>query len=145
MKSILPPKHLPADTAAWFGIVIKDYELDSHHIRLLLKACEAWDRSEQAREAIAAHGMTYVDRFGSPRARPECAIERDSRSAFARLVRELGLDVAPNSVQNGDVAIFSDAECYRISAFYSLSLAGDCKTSALWNDNKPAAFALILR
>jgi phage terminase small subunit len=59
------------------------------------KACEAWDRSEQAREALAKHGMTYEDRFGAPRSRPEIAIERDSRLAFARLVRELGLNVAP--------------------------------------------------
>jgi P27 family predicted phage terminase small subunit len=97
MKSLSPPKHLRADTAAWFSTVVKEYELDSHHVRLLTKACEAWDRSEQAREAIAKHGMTYEDRFGAPRARPECAIERDSRLAFARLVRELGLDVAPPS------------------------------------------------
>ena len=97
MKSLSPPKHLRADTAAWFSTVVKEYELDSHHVRLLTKACEAWDRSEQAREAIAKHGMTYEDRFGAPRARPECAIERESRLAFARLVRELGLDVAPPS------------------------------------------------
>jgi phage terminase small subunit len=92
--ALLPPKHLRSETAAWFASVLKEYELDSHHIRLLTKACEAWDRSEQAREAIANFGMTYEDRFGAPRARPECGIERDSRLAFARLVRELGLHVA---------------------------------------------------
>ena len=90
-----PPKHLRPDTGAWFKAVVREYEVEEHHTRLLIKACEAWDRSEQAREAIAEHGMTYEDRFGSPRARPEVAIERDSRLAFARLVRELGLDVAP--------------------------------------------------
>jgi phage terminase small subunit len=82
---------------AWFASVLKEYELDSHHIRLLTKACEAWDRSEQAREAIAKHGMTFEDRFGAPRDRPECAIERDSRLAFARLLREIGLDAASPS------------------------------------------------
>jgi P27 family predicted phage terminase small subunit len=90
-----PPKHLRTDTAAWFKLVTKEFELDSHHVRILIKACESWDRSEQARESIAQFGMTYEDRFGAPRARPEVAIERDSRLAFARLVRELGLDVAP--------------------------------------------------
>ncbi|WP_008549704.1 P27 family phage terminase small subunit [Bradyrhizobium sp. CCGE-LA001] len=94
MGHFIPPKHLRADTASWFESVINDFELDSHHIRLLTKACEAWDRSELAREALAKYGMTYQDRFGAPRARPEVAIERDSRLAFARLVRELGLDVA---------------------------------------------------
>lgn len=56
MKSIQPPKHLRADTAVWFGTIVAEYDLDSHHVRLLTKACEAWDRSEQAREAIAIHG-----------------------------------------------------------------------------------------
>ena len=37
--------------------------------------------------------MVYYDRFNAPKARPEVAIERDSRIAFARLVRELDLDL----------------------------------------------------
>jgi P27 family predicted phage terminase small subunit len=90
-----PPNHLRAASSDWWREVVGEYELDSHHIRLLTKACEAFDRSEQAREALLKHGLTFEDRFGSPHARPECAIERDSRLAFARLVREIGLDVSP--------------------------------------------------
>lgn len=41
-------------------------------------------------------GLTYEDRFKQPRVRPEVAIERDGRIAFARLVRELRLDVDPD-------------------------------------------------
>jgi P27 family predicted phage terminase small subunit len=92
-----PPKHLRVATSQWWNEVVGEYALDSHHIRLLTKACEAFDRSEQAREALLKHGLTFEDRFGSPHARPECAIERDSRLAFARLVREIGLDVSPPS------------------------------------------------
>ncbi len=92
-----PPKHLRAETSRWWSEVLTEFALDSHHVRLLTKACESWDRSEAAREAIAKHGLTYTDRFDAPRARPECAIERDSRLAFARLVREIGLDVSPPS------------------------------------------------
>lgn len=88
-----PPYHLRAATKRWVSAVLREYALEDHHIRLLTRAAEAFDRGEEAREAIAAHGLTYNDRFGSPRARPEVAIERDSRTGFARLLRELDLDI----------------------------------------------------
>ena len=91
-----PPAHLKAPTKVWFKHVTDAYELEKHHVRLLTLAAEAWDRCEQAREGLAG-GLTYVDRFGAPHARPEVAIERDSRIAFARLIRELDLDVEPPS------------------------------------------------
>lgn len=87
-----PPKHLRPPTQSWFKTVCTSYELEPHHLRLLQLAAEAWDRAEQAREALAEHGLTFNDRFGQPHARPEIAVERDSRLAFARLVRELDLD-----------------------------------------------------
>jgi len=87
-----PPDHLEAATAAWWSAVISDYDLEPHHIRLLTLAAEAWDRGQQARRIIAAEGLTFVDRFSQPKTRPEVSIERDSRLAFARLVRELCLD-----------------------------------------------------
>lgn len=89
------PAHLRPDTAAWWASVAGDYALEAHHLRILTLAAEAWDRGVEAREAIAKHGTVYVDRFDQPRARPEVAIERDSRIAFARLVRELALDIDP--------------------------------------------------
>jgi phage terminase small subunit len=69
--------------------------LEQHHIRLLTMAATTWDRAEQARSVLDKHGLTYLDRFDAPRARPEVAIERDCRTGFARLIRELDLDVEP--------------------------------------------------
>ena len=92
-----PPNHLSLATRRWFEGVVSDYHLESHHIRLLTLACEAWDRGQEARAALAANGLTFVDSRGNPRARPEVAIERDSRLAFARLVRELALDADPGT------------------------------------------------
>jgi phage terminase small subunit len=80
---------------AWWQSVVADYELDEHHRFLLESAAGAWDRMVQAREALAEHGLTFTDDRGSPKARPEVAIERDARIAFARLIRELDLDVEP--------------------------------------------------
>jgi hypothetical protein len=65
---------------------------EPHSLRVLTLACEALDRCEDARKPLAQHGTTYIDRFGSPRARPEVAIERDSRIAAMRAFRELSLD-----------------------------------------------------
>ena len=91
-----PPAHLEAATRKWFRAVTEEYMLDHHHVRLLILAAESWDRCQQARKILAKEGLTFTDRLGCPRARPEVAVERDSRIAFARLVRELGLDTAPD-------------------------------------------------
>ena len=91
-----PPAHLKTTTKKWWKLVTDEYELDSHHLKLLQAACEAWDRLQDAREVLNRDGVSYIDRFNAPRARPEVAVERDSRIGFARLVRELGLDAAGN-------------------------------------------------
>jgi phage terminase small subunit len=90
--NIKAPPHLRPTTRKWWLAVCGEWELEDHHKRLLTLAGEAWDRCCQARAAIDEHGQTYTDRFGVPRVRPEIAIERDSRLAFARLLRELCLD-----------------------------------------------------
>ena len=101
-----PPKHLRPATKRWWTAVVEDYSLEPHHLRLLARAAEAWDRGEEAREAIKTYGLTYTDRFGAPRARPEVAMERDCRTGFARLIRELALDVdqpdAPRAPRTAD-------------------------------------------
>ena len=89
-----PPRHLKAATRRWYVGVVKDYALDPHHIKLLVLCCQAFDRCQEARQVLDAEGMTYEDRFGAPKPRPEISIERDSRLGFARLLREIGLDAA---------------------------------------------------
>lgn len=86
------PKHLRPATKRWWSIVVESYELEEHHLKLLSLAATAWDRAEEARQELAKSGLTYSDRFGAPRPRPEVAIERDSRLAYCRVLRELDLD-----------------------------------------------------
>ena len=93
MARITPPEHLHPATQKWFAGVLRDFSLEPHHLRLLALAGEAWDRGQQAREVVDRDGMTFDDRFGQPKPRPEIAIERDSRIGFARLLRELALDI----------------------------------------------------
>lgn len=94
MKKPPPPPHLKPATAKWFKSVIEDYDLEPHHVRLLTLACEAYDRTAQAREIIDRDGPVVVTDHGM-KAHPAVAIERDSRLAFARLLRELDLDTEP--------------------------------------------------
>jgi len=90
-----PPIYLSDAMQSWWTVVLENYELDRHHLHLLEAACTAWDRMVQARSALAANGLTFTDDRAAPKARPEVAIERDARIAFARLVRELDLDDVP--------------------------------------------------
>jgi phage terminase small subunit len=89
-----PPKHLAAATRAWWKSVVEDYSLEQHHLRLLQLAGEAWDRGQQARRVLTTDGLTTRTETGL-KAHPCIAIERDSRLAFARLIRELDLDTEP--------------------------------------------------
>jgi phage terminase small subunit len=89
-----PPQHLRSATAAWWADVMREFELEQHHVRLLTLAAESFDRCQEAREAVKELGLTYLDRHKQPRVRPEVGIERDSRIAFARLLRELALDIS---------------------------------------------------
>lgn len=88
-------KHLKPNTRRWVRGAMVQWELEAHHVRLLIAAGEAWDRAEAARKILDKDGLTYQDRFGQPKARPEAVIERDSKTLFARLIRELDLDISP--------------------------------------------------
>lgn len=88
-----PPAHLSRDAKRWWKTVVADYALEPHHLRLLQSACEAWDRMQQARKALADHGgLIFRKASGDIATHPAVAIERDSQIRFARLVRELDLD-----------------------------------------------------
>ena len=92
-KDPAAPAHLAAETRTWWAAVVAAYRLEQHHLRLLRLACETWDRGQQARRKLDKDGLTFQDRHGQPKARPEVAVERDSRIAFARLMRTICLAV----------------------------------------------------
>jgi P27 family predicted phage terminase small subunit len=96
-STIKPPAHISTESKKWFASVLDDYELQDHEIKLLILACEAFDRATSARETIAKCGAYYNDRFGSPRKHPAVSVLEAATIAFARLTRELSLtDTAPD-------------------------------------------------
>jgi hypothetical protein len=60
-------------------------------LKLLEAAADAWDRMVQARTQLATDGLTVEGAHGK-KTHLAVNVERDSRAAFARLVRELDLD-----------------------------------------------------
>jgi phage terminase small subunit len=86
------PGHLSTQMRTFYRQITRRYILSEHHRRLLVVACESWDRAEQARQGLATAGALVVtDRHGQTRAHPLVTIERDSRIVFARMLRELAL------------------------------------------------------
>ncbi|MET4127165.1 P27 family phage terminase small subunit [Roseovarius sp. MBR-6] len=94
-KKLTPtPSHLSPEAAQWWCEVVEAYALEPHHMKLLRLACESFDRCQQARAAIDRDGIT-VPAGDSVKSHPAIAIERDSRLAFARILREMDLDTEP--------------------------------------------------
>jgi phage terminase small subunit len=60
---------------------------------VLTTAAESWDRLQQARRVIAKEGLSTKTRDGQ-KVHPAIQVERASRIAFLRALRELDLDIA---------------------------------------------------
>ena len=97
---IIAPKYLRKETKEWFEKVLKEYELEDHHIKLLILACECLDRITEARLQIKKDGAYYKDRL-KPKPHPALKIEAENKIIFARLLRELCLEIEPANKEPG--------------------------------------------
>jgi phage terminase small subunit len=86
------PGHLRDAGKALWKTVLRDFDLEPHHLAILASACEAADRARDARMRVDQDGAIVDGRYG-PRAHPGIAIERDARIGMLRAIRELGLDL----------------------------------------------------
>ena len=93
-----PPAHLSKAARKWWSGVMATYEIEDHAVATVTCAAQAFDRMEQARLILAKDGLT-VDCRDGVKTHPAVGIERDSRLAFLRAVRELCL-----STENPDDA-----------------------------------------
>ena len=93
------PKDLRKEGKKFYKDIFTSYEFEEHHLKILEQACRCLDRITEARERIAVDGLYVKDRYGSLKEHPGAKTERDNRVLFARLVRELGLDLADNETR----------------------------------------------
>ena len=96
-KNPEPPEHLSEASQAWWREVIDGYDLAGHDLKLLELACGAYDRATEARAVIEREGITFETKSGDVKTHPAVLIENQARTSFARLVREMGLDLAETS------------------------------------------------
>lgn len=89
-----PPKHLSTSARRLWRETIEAYELERHHLELLERGCRSLDQAIEAEAIIRREGLVVEGRYGM-RAHPAVAIARDSRTQFARLLRELDLGASP--------------------------------------------------
>ena len=95
MKKEAAPGHLTSASKAWYVEVVTMWDLDTHHRHLLTNACECLDRIAEARHTIQSEGAYFTDKKGAIRPHPALNVEVQNRTLFARLLRELALDVEP--------------------------------------------------
>lgn len=95
-KKYTIPEHLATATKKWFREVLEQYDLEPHHVKLLTLAAEAWDRSVEAEKAIRKFGVLYKDPHSDkPKVNPAIKVKEQAEIIFARLLRELNLDIEP--------------------------------------------------
>jgi phage terminase small subunit len=94
-KNISPgvPKHLSKKAKELFQDITADYDLESHHIEILRLLCECLDRLEVCRKQLKRDGVFIVNRFGESKIHTALREEREQKVLFARLARELNLDL----------------------------------------------------
>lgn len=89
----LAPGHLSDEAAEKWEELRVEWRIDDKAgLMMLTKAFEAWDRAERCRIRIDEDGEAITDRFDQMKPHPLLACERDSRAAFASLIRQLGIE-----------------------------------------------------
>ena len=134
-KPAKPFAHLHPDTRTWVENVLDEYALEPHHARLLLLAAESWDRCMDARKTIEKEGSVFRNRHDEPRVHPAIGVERDSRLAFVRIVRELALDVSSPAEPYGRAPTIGGrhavtAFCWMSQLYRSLIISSPWSSSA---------------
>lgn len=89
-KQKKPPAWLSAKSRRWFTAVAGQFVFETEaEWSLLEQAAGVLDRLDEARAAIAEHGLLVPTGQGGLKPNPAANLERDNRILLARLLREL--------------------------------------------------------
>lgn len=83
---IEPPKHLSERAQSLWREIVPRRAKSAERIALVQTALEALDRADQAREVVAAEGMTVrTEKTGTAHAHPLLKVEAESRKTFMKI------------------------------------------------------------
>ena len=96
-SGVIAPKNLKKAGRELWESVAKTFELESHDRIMLTALCETLDRKIRAEKELKDAGsLTFENRHGESKPRPEVQIIRDCNILMARLRRELNLAEVPD-------------------------------------------------
>jgi phage terminase small subunit len=91
-KQRKPPAYLTSKARRWFRAVAGEYVFQHEPEWALLEmAAATLDRIDQARKAIADHGLIVPTGQGDVKPNPAANLERDNKILLCRIMRELRL------------------------------------------------------
>ena len=88
------PQELSKGSQELWRAVVYEWALEPFHEETLTQALLCLDRANEARRVLNRDGLTVIDRFDQVKPHPLLNVERLNRLAYARLLRELGLDLS---------------------------------------------------
>ncbi len=99
------PPHLSADARQMWREIVAEYDgWAVAELSILCSALEAFDRMKQAQKELRKK-LFMKDKYGRVRVHPCVAIERDSRQAYLRALRQLGIGGVAGAVGRPSEAV----------------------------------------
>lgn len=84
---------LSDEAANWLQFLEVRFDLEPHERMLATQAAQVWDEISEVKAVIAKEGFTTKTTRGGRKSNPATAVLRDLRLLFAKLVKQLDLDV----------------------------------------------------
>ena len=91
-QELKAPRNLSGEARIMWKQIVGKFEGWTFAQPAVLRAgLEAHDRMRQAQRQLKKHGLFSKDRYGQVRSHPCVAVERDSRNAFYRAIKQLDI------------------------------------------------------
>jgi hypothetical protein len=87
----MAPKTLSAEARRLWAALHDRYEFGPGEDAVLLRALQSMDTADRAAAILRSEGLTVTSRFGEQLQHPLVPVARDSRAAFERGMKLLGL------------------------------------------------------